>query len=92
VDEQSINSVIDEYRKSNSRIAIASHKHQSGHPILLDRALFQEVSRIDESTLGLKAVIDRHRSEVRYVEVGSENVLIDIDTRKEFDRYFRTLT
>jgi len=92
VDEQSINSVIDEYRKSHSPIVIASHKHQSGHPILLDRALFQETSRIDENTFGLKAVINHHRSEVKYVEVGTENVLIDIDTREEFDRYFRALT
>lgn len=92
IDAESINSVIDEHRKSKSQIVIASHKHQSGHPILLDRALFQEVSQIDESALGLKAVINRHRSEVEYVEVGTENVLIDIDTREEFDKYFRTLT
>lgn len=92
IDAESINSVIDEHRKSKSHIVIASHKHQSGHPILLDRALFQEVSQIDESALGLKAVINRHRSEVKYVEVGTQNVLIDIDTREEFDKYFRTLT
>jgi len=92
IDAESINSVIDEHRKSKSQIVIASHKHQSGHPILLDRALFQEVSQIDESALGLKAVINHHRSEVKYVEVGTENVLIDIDTREEFDKYFRTLT
>jgi molybdenum cofactor cytidylyltransferase len=92
INAESINSVIDEHRKSKSHIVIASHKHQSGHPILLDRALFQEVSQIDESALGLKAVINRHRSEVKYVEVGTQNVLIDIDTREEFDKYFRTLT
>jgi molybdenum cofactor cytidylyltransferase len=92
IDAESIDSVIDEHRKSKSHIVIASHKHQSGHPILLDRALFQEVSQIDENALGLKAVINRHRSKVKYVEVGTENVLIDIDTREEFDKYFRTLT
>jgi len=92
IDAESINSVMDEYRKSKNRIVIASHKHHSGHPILLDRTLFPDVSRIDEGTLGLKAVIDRHRSEVKYVEVGTENVVIDIDTREEFDKYFRTLT
>jgi molybdenum cofactor cytidylyltransferase len=92
INAESINSVIDEHRKSKSQIVIASHEHQSGHPILLDRALFQEVSQIDESALGLKAVINRHRSEVKYVEVGTQNVLIDIDTREEFDKYFRTLT
>lgn len=89
IDEQTVNKVANEYRKSKSRIVIASHRHQSGHPILLDRALFPEISRIDEDTLGLKAIINSHRAEVKYVEVGTENALIDIDTQEEFDRHFR---
>jgi len=90
MDEQSINKVIDEYRRSKNPIVIASHQHQSGHPILLDRALFPEISEITEDTFGVKAVINRHRAEVKYVEVGTENALIDIDTQEEFDTYFRT--
>jgi len=89
IDEQSINKVIDEYRRSKNPIVIASHQHQSGHPILLDSALFPEISEITEDTFGLKAVINRHRAEVKYIEVGTENALIDIDTQEEFDTYFR---
>jgi len=89
IDRESINRVVEEYRRSKSRIVIASHQQQSGHPILLDRALFPEVSKIDEDTQGLKAVINRHRAEIEYVEVGTENVLIDIDTREEFNKHFR---
>lgn len=89
IDERSINKVMDEYRRSKSRIVIASHRNQSGHPILLDRTLFREISEITEDTLGLKAVINRHRAEVKYVDVGTDKVLIDIDTREEFDKYFR---
>jgi len=92
VEASSINKVIDEYHNSKSRIVIASYRHESGHPILLDRTLFPEISQIDEATLGLKAVIDRHRAEVKYVDVGTENVLIDIDTLEEFDEYFRKPT
>lgn len=89
IDEQSINKVIDEYRRSKNLIVIASHQNKSGHPILLDRRLFPEISGIGEDTLGLKAVINRHRAEVNYVEVGTDNALIDIDTQEEFDRYFQ---
>ena len=88
IDAPSINRVIDEYSGTKSRIVIASHQHQSGHPILLDRTLFPEVSEIDEDTFGLKAVINRHRAQVKYVDVGSDNVLIDIDTQEEFNKYF----
>jgi molybdenum cofactor cytidylyltransferase len=89
VDPESINSVLEEYRRSKSTIVIASHQQQSGHPILLDRALFPEVSKIDEHTQGLKAVINRHRAEINYVEARAENVLVDIDTKEEFDKHFR---
>jgi molybdenum cofactor cytidylyltransferase len=89
IDAQSINRVAEEYRRSKSRIVIASHNRRSGHPILIDRALFREVSDVNEETLGLKAVINRHRAEINYVEVGTENVLIDIDTQEEFNKYFR---
>jgi len=89
IDARSINKVAEEYRRSKSHIIIASHSRQSGHPILIDRALFGEISGINEETLGLKAVISRHRAEINYVEVGTENVLIDIDTQEEFNKYFR---
>ena len=89
IDAQSINKVAEEYRRSRNRIVIASHHGQSGHPILIDRALFPEVAGINEETFGLKAVINRHRAEINYVEAGTENVLIDIDTEEEFSKYFR---
>jgi len=88
VDEQTVNKVIDEYGRSKSLIAIASHRRQSGHPILLDGSLFPEISQIDEETLGLKAVISRHKQDVKYVEVDTENALIDIDTEEEFYKHF----
>jgi molybdenum cofactor cytidylyltransferase len=90
IEAESINKVANEYRRSKSPIIIASHQQQSGHPILIDRALFPEVLAVNEETLGLKAVIDRHRPEITYVEVDTENVLIDIDTQEEFNKYFRT--
>ena len=92
IDAESINKVVEEYRRSKSRIVIASHRQQSGHPILIDKTLFPEVAQIGEDTQGLKAVIDRHRTEIKYVEVGTENVLIDIDTREEFNKYFPKTT
>ena len=58
----------------------------------LTKTLFPEVAQIGEDSQGLKAVVDRHRTEIKYVEVGTENVLIDIDTREEFNKYFSKTT
>jgi molybdenum cofactor cytidylyltransferase len=58
----------------------------SSHPILLAEQLFLEIEEINEQTLGLKAVVQRHESELRLVECGSENTLMDFDTPEDLKR------
>jgi molybdenum cofactor cytidylyltransferase len=84
IDPASIDSVVDEYLHHSAKIIIAAHKGKLGHPILLARELFDEIRQIDEQTMGLKALIKKHESDVRLVETGSENVLRDVDTPKDF--------
>jgi len=84
-----IDMVIEEYRKSGTPIVVASHGGRAGHPILFDRSLFREIMGINEETMGLKAILNRYRDVIRKVEVGSEEVLIDIDTEDDFKKYFR---
>jgi len=80
IDSASINRVVDAYARDRRPILIASHKRRMGHPILLRRELFPEVEAIAEESFGMKAVINRHRAEVKLVETGSDRVLYDIDT------------
>jgi molybdenum cofactor cytidylyltransferase len=82
-----INMVIKEYETSRSPIVVASYQGISGHPILFDRSLFNEIMEINEETMGLKAVVNRHRDVIKKVEVGSDEVLIDIDAEEDFKRY-----
>ncbi|MEM2964070.1 MAG: nucleotidyltransferase family protein [Candidatus Bathyarchaeia archaeon] len=86
ITSKSINMVIEEYEKCRSLIIVASHKGQSGHPVLLDRSLFNEIMEISEETMGLKAVMNRHRDFVKKVEVGSNEVLIDIDSEEDLNK------
>lgn len=83
-----IDKVLTEYRRSKPPIVIASYQGRSGHPILLDRSLFGEIMQIREETLGLRAVSEKHKHELRYVDVGSAEVLVDIDTEEDFRRHF----
>ena len=87
---RSINLVIDEYKRSKSPIVVASYQGRAGHPILFDRSLFNELMEINEETMGLKAVINRHKDVVKKVDVGSDEVLIDIDTEEDFKKYILT--
>lgn len=83
---ESINKVIEEYTRCKSPIVVASYKGRSGHPILFDKSLFKEIMEINEETMGLKAVVNRHRQSIRKVEVDSDEVLIDIDSEEDFKR------
>ena len=83
IDASSINLVIDEYARRKGPIIVAAHKSKPGHPILLDRQLFNEVEQIDEQSFGLKAVVNKHKGTVQFVETGSSNVLRDVDTPKD---------
>ncbi len=76
---EQIDKVIDEYNFAPSSIVVASYRGRMGHPILFDHALFDEMLKITEEKAGLKEVVNRHRSEIRRVEVESREVLLDVD-------------
>ena len=86
IDSLSINKVVDSYMLNAGTIVVAAHNGKHGHPILLDRSLFGEIVQITEETYGLKAVVRKYEHEVRLVEVGTDNILRDVDTPDDLRR------
>ena len=64
--------------ESTAPIAIPRFAGKRGHPVLLRRAIFEEYLR---EPLSAKArdVIDRHASEIDYIEVNDPGISDDID-------------
>jgi molybdenum cofactor cytidylyltransferase len=88
IDSASINKVIDAYTADGGSIIIAAHNGRRGHPILLDKRLFEEITSISEDTYGLKAIINRHQSEIRLIETDTDNVLMDVDIPEDLDQIY----
>lgn len=88
ISPNTINRLIEEYRRSKSPIIVASHQDRLGHPILFDRALFNEILGINEKEMGLKAIMKRHEDSISKIEVGSSEVLIDFDTEEDIRMHF----
>ncbi len=86
ISPRAIDEVIMAYARRRPRIAVASHAGRSGHPILFDRSLIPEILQIDEDTMGLKAVVRRHRGEILRVPVGEREVLFDVDSLEDLKR------
>lgn len=85
VDHSMIDAVIDEYSSCYAPIVTAGYRGSSGHPILFDKNLFEELKNIDEATRGLKSVVSKHRQQLRLVET-SEASLLDIDKQDDLLR------
>lgn len=54
------------------------HAGRRGHPVILTRALFDEVRAL-EGDVGARAILERHRTRVREVPIDHDGVLRDVD-------------
>ena len=72
-------------------IAVAAFGGRRGHPVLIRRTLFPEVTSISESSEGLKAVIRKDPARVLTVPVDSPNTHLSFNTRVEYENAVRRL-
>ncbi len=86
IDSQSIDKVVNAYILDGGTILVAAHNGRYGHPILIDKRLFNDITQITEETHGLKSVIKKHENEIRLVEVDTDIVLRDVDTPEDLQR------
>jgi molybdenum cofactor cytidylyltransferase len=77
-----IQRVIDAYQPGT--LVIPSYQMKRGHPILIDRAWWDELLALPE-TASLRDFIRAHEDHIRYVVVETDSVLKDVDTPEEYD-------
>lgn len=67
--------------ESPDDIIIPAYNHRRGHPSLFPSAL------LDEIFYGgtLRNIIDKHSRRVRIIEVPDEGVILDMDTREDYE-------
>jgi molybdenum cofactor cytidylyltransferase len=77
--------VIDGYRRSGGRIAIARYQGRRGHPVLFSRELFGELAAAPEDQ-GARVVVAADPARVTYVDVDDAGVVTDLDTPEDLER------
>jgi molybdenum cofactor cytidylyltransferase len=75
--------LLDAHAAAGSAITVPVHRHRRGHPLLFDAALLPELLAIDETTLGVRAVLTRDPARVREVVFDDPAVLLDLNTPGE---------
>jgi len=78
--------LIAERERTRAPIALPTHAGRRGHPVLFAASLLPELRRIDEATLGIRAVLGRHAAEVLAVPFDDPDVLADLNTPEDIAR------
>jgi molybdenum cofactor cytidylyltransferase len=67
LDPAQVNAVVARWRSSGRPIVVTRYRGERGHPVLLDRAVFAELSDVT-GDIGARALMDRDPSRVAYVD------------------------
>jgi molybdenum cofactor cytidylyltransferase len=80
--------IIDRYIESGVQIVIPTYRGFRGNPVLLDRSVFAEVMSLT-GDVGCRAIFGSHTEGIVKVPVDDIGILLDIDSKDDFDRLQR---
>ncbi|HXY54502.1 MAG TPA: nucleotidyltransferase family protein [Nitrospirota bacterium] len=76
-----------EHQATPDKIIIPAYRGKRGHPTLFPRSVVEEVFSGDN----LRDVIGRDPGRVRIIDVGDEGVVLDMDTREDYENIVQKL-
>ena len=82
---ETIDRIIEGYRFSDAEIVIPFYKGSRGNPVLLDRSVFLESMAL-EGDSGCRAIFGSHADGIIELEVDDAGILLDIDSRDDYER------
>jgi molybdenum cofactor cytidylyltransferase len=85
VSSDTVRAVVDRYLETGAPVVRPVRGDQHGHPVLLDRSVFDDIRRADPSQ-GAKRVVRAHASPQGDVALNDEGAFFDIDTVAEYER------
>jgi molybdenum cofactor cytidylyltransferase len=83
VSESTVRAVIDRYRWTRAPIVRPTSGDRHGHPLLIDRSVFDALRAADPAA-GAKPVVRAHASAVGDIAIEDEGAFLDVDTEEEY--------
>lgn len=83
VQERSVRLVVEEHTKSGAALIVPSFQMRRGHPWLVARPHWNEILRMGPPETP-RDFLNRHASEIRYVEIIDPGILKDLDTPEDY--------
>jgi len=85
VHASTVRAVVDRYRQTRARVVRPVRCGEHGHPVLIDRALFEAIRHADPAS-GAKPVIRANVSAAGDVPVDDDGAFADFDTPDDLRR------
>ena len=73
-----VRKLVQTFQETRAAVVIPTFQNQRGHPVLIGRALFQELKGLSPDQ-GADTIIHKHRDATQFVEVSDPGVLTDVD-------------
>ena len=89
VSPATVRAVVDHYQRTHRSIVRPTSGARHGHPLLIDRSLFDALRHADP-VQGAKPLVRAHATSEGDVEVDDEGAFADIDTPEDYERAIRT--
>jgi molybdenum cofactor cytidylyltransferase len=86
VSESTVRALAEAWRRSHAPIVRPVREGRHGHPVIFDRAVFDELRAADLST-GARAVVHAHAENLVEIAVDDDGAFADIDTPAEYERW-----
>ncbi|HXH06129.1 MAG TPA: nucleotidyltransferase family protein [Vicinamibacterales bacterium] len=83
-----VRALIEAWMQRRAPVVRPARGSRHGHPVIFDRAVFDELRRAVGEPDGARAVIRRHRARILDVAVADEGAFIDVDTPEDYRRLF----
>lgn len=80
-----LQALVDRHRATGAPIVAPLYQGRRGNPVLFDRSLFSELLAV-EGDRGGRDLLARHRHEIEYVEFDDPAVILDLDTRQDYEQ------
>jgi molybdenum cofactor cytidylyltransferase len=85
VSESTVRAVIDSYRRTRAPIVRPTSGARHGHPLIIDRSVFDALRAADPS-VGAKPIVRARASAAGDIVIEDEGAFLDVDTEEEYRR------
>jgi len=82
-----LRSIVQCYLETPDKIIVPLYKGKRGHPSLFPKPVIEEI--FDEYTL--RDIVTKDPNRIRLVDVQDEGVIIDIDTREDYEKILKKI-